>query len=120
MSLLAQVMSTMEGFGVPGAIPTVRNNPLNLRHGPNATHPQDDPDGIGYYATVELGWADGERQLGLYAERNLTLQAAIYEFAPPNENDSANYLNFVCQGVGCSPDTLVSAALTIPGTDPTE
>jgi hypothetical protein len=113
MSKLAELMSKMEGFGVPGAIPTLRNNPLNLRHGPNASHPANDPDGIGYYATVELGWADGERQLQLYAGRNMTLQEAIYEFAPPSENDSANYLEFVCGGLGCTPRTTMADALLI-------
>jgi hypothetical protein len=48
VSKMAILMSHMEGFGVPGSIPTVRNNPLDLRHGPNASHPPDDPDGIGY------------------------------------------------------------------------
>jgi hypothetical protein len=113
MTKLAELMSKMEGFGVPGAIPTVRNNPLDLRHGPNAAHPADDPDGIGYYATVELGWADGERQLRLYAMREMTLQEAIYEFAPPGENDSDSYLAFVVSGLGCAPDTPMAEALLI-------
>jgi hypothetical protein len=110
---LAIAMATMEGYGVPGAIPTVRNNPLDLRHGPNATHPADDPDGIGYYATPELGWADGERQLRLYAERHFLLQQMIYEFAPPTENNSAEYLAFVCSDLDCSPSISVADALEI-------
>ena len=114
MSKLAEVMAKMEGFGVPGTIATVRNNPLNLRHGPNATHPPDDPNGIGYYATVDLGWADGERQLQLFAERDLTLRKMIYEFAPPADNNSTeDYLDFICSELGCGPHTFVSHAIFI-------
>ena len=43
----------------------------------------------------------------------MTLRAAIYAFAPPEENNSEQYLNFVCQGLGMSPDDLVSEALKI-------
>jgi hypothetical protein len=114
MTKMAELMSKMEGFGVPGAIPTLRNNPLDLRHGPNATHPADDPNGIGYYATPELGWADAERQLRLYAVREMTVQEAIYEFAPPgDDNDTDAYLTFVCSGLGCTPDTSMTDALAI-------
>lgn len=38
---IAQAIATAEGYGVPGAIPTVRNNPGNIRskEGPIATYP---------------------------------------------------------------------------------
>jgi len=111
-SNLAIAMATMEGYGVPGAIPTLRNNPLDLRHGPNATHPPADPDGIGYYATPELGWQDAERQLRIFAERKFTLQQMIFEFAPPSDgNDSAEYLAFVCSDLACAPGISVADAL---------
>jgi len=114
VSKMAILMSHMEGFGVPGSIPTVRNNPLDLRHGPNASHPPDDPDGIGYYDSPELGWQDGERQLRLYADRRLTVSQAINEFAPPSENNTQAYLDYVCEGLGCTSDALVSSVLDFP------
>ncbi len=46
----------------------------------------------------------------------MTVQQAIYEFAPPTENDTENYLAFVCKGLGCTPGTLMSDALAIPAT----
>jgi hypothetical protein len=117
-SKLAALIAQQEGFGIPGAQPTRKLNPGDLRHAPNASHAGEGPDDIGIEPTLADGWADLERQLQLYAERGMTLSEAIYEFAPPTENDSAAYLNFVCQGLGCTPDTTVAEALTIPASEP--
>jgi hypothetical protein len=68
---------------------------------------------IGKIDTVEDGWADLERQLSLYAARKLTVGQAIAEFAPPTENNTSNYLEFVCRGLGCVPETPMSEALQI-------
>jgi hypothetical protein len=101
---LALLISQMEGFGKPGAIPTVRNNPGDLRHGPHAKHYEGigigEYNSIGWYDTVELGWSDLERQLTLYAMRGLTLDKLVMLYAPPTENDSENYLRFLCEGLG--------------------
>lgn len=112
MSKLAQLIAKQEGYGIPGAVPTRDNNPGDLRHSPHSDHPGD-PNGIGVIDTPEDGWADLERQLTIYAEHGMTLRAAIYAFAPPSENDSERYLNFVCDGLGCTPDIPVSDALKI-------
>ena|ERR1700693_1968691 len=112
MSKLAQLIAKEEGYGIPGSVPTRDNNPGDLRHSPHSFH-AGDPNAIGQIPTIEEGWADLERQLQLYGERGLTLREAIYEFAPPTENNSAQYLNFVCQGLGCQPDILVTEALKI-------
>ena len=110
---LASLIAQEEGYGVPGAIPTTHNNPGDLRHSPHSSHTAADPDAIGQIDTSADGWADLERQLEIYAGRGMTLAAAIYEFAPPSENNSAAYLAFVCKGLGCSPDITVKEALTI-------
>jgi hypothetical protein len=52
----AEAIATAEGFGVPGAIPTVRNNPGNLKL---------TGDQITTFATAEDGWAALYRQLEL-------------------------------------------------------
>jgi hypothetical protein len=44
---VALAISVAEGYGVPNAIPTVRNNPGNIR---SASGP------IAYYPTIEAGW----------------------------------------------------------------
>jgi len=112
VSKLAQLIAKEEGYGIPGAIPTVDNNPGDLRHSPHSSHPVD-PNSIGVVDSAADGWADLERQLQLYAERGLTLRQAICEFAPPPENNTGEYLNFICQGLGCLPDISVTEALQI-------
>jgi hypothetical protein len=110
---LAELIAQEEGFNVEGSVPNRNNNPGDLRHSPHSLHAPGNPDGIGVIPTVAEGWADLERQLELYAARGLTLEQAIYEFAPPTENNSAQYLNFVCEGLGCPPETLMADALKI-------
>lgn len=110
---LASLIAQEEGFGKPGAIPTLRHNPGDLRHSPHSAHPGD-PNAIGAIDTDEDGWMDLDRQLEIYAAHSMTLRAAIYAFAPPSENNSERYLNFVCQGLGCTPDTPVAEALKLP------
>lgn len=113
MSKLAELIAQQEGYGIPGAVPTRDNNPGDLRHAPNASHEGEGPNDIGIEPTSALGWADLERQLDLYAQRGLTLQEAIYAFAPPTENDSAAYLQFVCNGLGLPPTATVAQALEV-------
>ena len=110
---LAQLIAKEEGFGLAGKIPTLRNNPGDLRHSPHSQHPSD-PNAVGTIGTLEDGWADLERQLKLYASRGMTIRDCIYQYAPPNENNSGQYLGFICHGLGCGPDALVSDALRIP------
>ena len=111
VSKLAQLIAKQEGFGVPGAIPTRQNNPGDLEHAPGESH--EGTGAIGSFATPEDGWAALERQLTLYAERGLTVGEAIAAFAPPTENDTASYIGFICQGLGCTPDTPMSDAIQI-------
>jgi hypothetical protein len=113
VSKLATLIAQEEGYGIPGAVPTRDNNPGDLRHSPHSFHDPEAPDAIGKIDTPEDGWDDLQRQLELYAQRGLTLRQAIYEFAPPTENDSAAYLRFVCDGLNCTADTPVSQALLI-------
>ena len=120
MSLLAQLVAKREGFGIPGALPTRNSNPGDLRHAPGETHAAGDPNGIGSFDSVAAGWAALEMQLRLYAQRGLTVGQMVALYAPPGDhNDTQGYLDFVCEGLGCTPDTLVSNALVIQGAMPT-
>jgi hypothetical protein len=114
MTLLARLIAKREGFGLPDVIPTERHNPGDLIHAPNASHEGIGPNDVGIEPSDEQGWADLEHQLQLYAGRQMTLQQMVYDYAPPPGNDSAGYLAFVCQGLGCPPETPVSQALQIP------
>jgi hypothetical protein len=113
MTKLAQLIAKEEGYGIPGDVPTRLNNPGDLRHSPHSFHTASDANAIGQIDSVADGWADLERQLQLYADRGLTLEQAIYEFAPPEENNSAAYLAYVCKGLGCASTIPMEDALKI-------
>lgn len=110
MSKLAHLIAQEEGFNVHGSLPQRDNNPGDLRHSPHSFH-SGDPNAIGRIDTPEDGWADLERQLELFAQRGLTLQEAIYAFAPPSENDTERYLEYVCTGLGLPQTASVAEAL---------
>lgn len=113
MSLLAQLIAKREGFYIPGSIPRRRHNPGDLTHAPAEHHPADAPDSIGSFGNVKKGWASLNRQLGIFAGRNLTLQQAIDEYAPASVpgNDPVAYVQYLCAAGGWTPTTLVSDAL---------
>jgi len=112
MLKLALVMSKEEGFGLAGKIPTIRNNPGDLRHSPHSSHEGIDPNAIGKIDTLQHGWDDFDRQIKLDAGRGLTLRGFIMKFAPPSENNSEGYLNYVCKGMGCTPETPLNHLLS--------
>jgi hypothetical protein len=115
LTKLAVLISREEGFGIAGALPTTRCNPGDLRHSPHSQHPggPTHADDIGTIDTDADGWADLERQLQIYAAEGLTLRAMVDLYAPPaDNNDTAQYLAFVCEGLGLDPETRVSDALT--------
>ena len=113
MSKLAEAIAHEEGFYVPGSLPNRDNNPGDLRHSPHSFHTADDPNAIGQIDTPADGWEDLERQLAIYAKRGMTIEQMVYEYAPPSENNSKAYLDYVCQYVGCAPSTLVKDALEL-------
>jgi hypothetical protein len=82
-----------------------------LEHAP---HIQTWDGKIGVEPNDDAGWADLERQLRLYAERGMTLEQMVAVYAPPSENATSEYLAFLCNGLGCSPDALVADLLDIP------
>jgi hypothetical protein len=111
MTKLARLIAQEEGFGLPGDIPTTHDNPGDLEHAPGETHNDGTP--VGEFPTPAKGWTALEDQLQLYAERGLTLEQAIYVYAPPSQNNSARYLAFVVQGLGVPPETPMAQALLI-------
>lgn len=125
MTKFAQLIGQMEGFGKPGATPTVDDNPGDLRHSPHSSHDGEGPNDIGKIDTIEDGWADLDRQLQIFRIRGLTIREAIYEWTgttvkpdgtiiPTDGNNPTAYLNFICDGLGLPPETLLQRALQIP------
>lgn len=115
ISRFCQLCATEEGFYKYGSIPNRFNNPLDLRHSPHSVH-EGDPNSIGRIDSISDGWLDAERQAGLWAGRGLTLGETIAILAPPIENDTEAYLQFVLAGFGgrVDADTLMSKVLEIP------
>lgn len=97
---IAQAISVAEGYGKPGEIPTVRNNPGNIR----------DPSGaIGTYATNEDGWEALYRQV-----RAMLVPSSLYDPSWPlteiarvytGESAYMNWANNVAAVLGVSTDT---------------
>lgn len=113
---IVELFAGREGWDIPGDLPTRQNNPLDLMHAPGETHPADAPNSIGAFDTPADGWNAGVIQLNRWAARNLTVGQAIAIQAPAAAgNDTAAYIAYVCAGLACTPDTLVSDALKIPG-----
>lgn len=97
MTLFVKLCANEEGYWKIGSVPNRDNNPMDLRHSPHSSHPQD-PNGIGVIDTRVNGFADAERQAKIWADRGLTLRQTIYILAPPNENNSEKYLQDVISG----------------------
>lgn len=113
MSKLARLIAQEEGFNVPGSIPNRDHNPGDLRHSPHSFHTAAAPDAIGQIDDDADGWADLEHQLNLYALRGMTLAQMVEEYAPPSENNSAAYLDYVCNGLPLPSTATVAQALEI-------
>ena len=114
MSKLARLVANEEGFNVPGSIPARRHNPGDLRHSPHSSHEGEGTNDIGEIDNDADGWADLERQLRIDADRGMTLTEFVDTYAPPSENNDTQYLDYLCQGLGLSPDASVAQALEIP------
>jgi hypothetical protein len=126
MTKLAQLVAKQEGFGIAGAIPTVRHNPGDLRHSPHSQHPGGPAhkDDVGTIDTDEHGWSDLERQLQIYAEEGLTLRQMVNLYCglpkdppigaiAPDGNNVATYLHTIASGLNLPPATPVREALKI-------
>lgn len=114
-------MARQEGWGIVGAIPTVRNNPLDLRHSPHSTHAGIGEDDVGIVDTIEHGWEDAERQLQLWGQRGLTIQQAIEtqtgwdsRTGDVDGNDTPAYIAAITSGLGMAAAVSVARALGIP------
>ena len=87
------------------------NNPLNIRR--NSTkwkglaEKQDDRLFFTFVAP-EWGYRAALRTLQNYERlHNLkTIRQWIYRWAPPSENNSEGYVNFVCDRAGITPETM--------------
>jgi hypothetical protein len=97
-------------------IPQVCNNPVNLMLGKAVGEcvkifKANAETGLGYcvFRTPMAGWRAAHRQIATDQARHLTLKEFIFKFAPPNENDTNSYLEFVCEELHIDADYPLSA-----------
>lgn len=54
-----------------------------------------DDKGFAVFRTIEDGWSALYRQIELDKSRGLTIEGFITKYAPPVENDTANYIQYM-------------------------
>ena len=85
------------------------NNPGNLRFVGQEGATQGE-GGFARFDSPEAGMAAMRRQLELDTqERGMTLSAFLNKYAPPSENKTTNYIDFVAKKTGLDPSSVVPA-----------
>ncbi len=118
---ILQAMGKMEGFGVLGSRPTKNNNPLDLTYcSESVSFGATGTDGrFAVFPDEETGWNAGRRWLSIPAKFDVhgnliagylgaTLEQVINRFAPPNENNSNEYVSNVSLWTGVKPKDVVT------------
>ena len=92
----ARAIASAEGFGIPGAIPTIANNPGDLKLG------GDTINGITVFSSVEEGWSKLYRQIALivsgssnYYNLDMTIAEMGRIYAGGDENWSTNVARYL-------------------------
>lgn len=98
-------------LGLGKAAPTLGetyNNPLDLK----ATgHQVRGKGGLAVFPDVASGLMAARNQIGLdFSRGDNTIRKLITSWAPPSENDTAGYIDFVARALGKSADAPLSAA----------
>lgn len=119
VELLACAIATQEGwFGDPNNVPRERNNPGNIRFAKqlNASAPGWDGKAPAPIATVS-GAAEGItllfRQPWLQVAEGQTVAQIIAQWAPPNENNTSEYLKNVLAWTGLPSDIPILKLLPL-------
>lgn len=90
-----------------GTLANTNNNPGNLRFAGQKNAVQG-KGGFAKFKTPKAGYEALKRQISLDAGRGHTVQTFISKYAPPSENNTKEYLNFVVTKIGVPPTALLS------------
>lgn len=108
----ARAIAYAEGYGIPGAIPTVANNPGDLVL--PGWSPTMGSAGIAVFDSADYGWSRLYRQLALivggqsdYYRLNMTIAEMGRTYAGGDENWSRNVASYL----GVSPSTSLRQVL---------
>lgn len=95
-------------FIIPPQTLAFRNcNPFNLRYRGQANSVMG-LSGFAKFDTIKNGVLAGYKQILLDARRGHTIYTFIMKYAPPSENNTERYINFITRGLMCNRSTLVS------------
>jgi hypothetical protein len=100
---IAHAISIAEGYGVPGAIPTVRNNPGDI----------ENPLGqVMNYDTVPEGWEALFRQIDLMISSRSKIYKPSMTWTEIGQlwaggPDYMNWVNNVCRELGVAPESTL-------------
>lgn len=85
-----------------------KNNPLNIRYSLLNRWRGQDGSNKGFCQFVDIKYGIRAACILImrsYRKKGLkTIRQVIERYAPPTENDTENYISFVCRQVGMSPD----------------
>lgn len=110
-SQLAQAIAAAEGYGQPGAVPTIANNPGDLELGDIGGSVTQAAQGqqITNFPSADAGWAALENQINLIANGESTAgytpAMSIAQVGQIYSGGSSNWANNVANYLGVSPDT---------------
>jgi hypothetical protein len=77
---------------------------VNLRFAGQVESTGKDDKGYAIFPTPASGWRAAHAQIALDMARDLTFREFINKFAPPSENNTDAYLDFVCKEMCVSPE----------------
>ena len=84
------------------------NNPGNLRFVNQTGSTGKDDRGFAIFPTPEEGWDALYRQIELDKGRDLTLDKFVNKYAPPSENDTTAYRNFLQKELNVGKNTNIN------------
>lgn len=105
--LITEIIETklVPGYYIPKHTLAYKNkNPFNLKYRKQVGATRG-LRGFAKFRTVEDGIEAGYKQIQLDRSRGMTIEEFITKFAPPNHNDTDEYIRFVCKRVGEKPAT---------------
>jgi hypothetical protein len=122
---LANSIAQMEGFNTPGTIAARNNNPGNLRYAPTQVGSENTVNGVfATFASPADGWLALQNYINTKANQGTTLRNFIYTYAPPSENNTSSYLDYLVGSLGIGADQslsdLVSGSPNVDTSSPTD
>lgn len=115
---IIQAIGEMEGFGIVGSRATRNNNPGDLDLEPwmvkdfsavlesIPAEVKENPR-FAHFPSIDDGWS-ALRQLLTADYLGMTIAAAFNKYAPPAENQTNEYVEFVCEATGLQPEDVLT------------